>query len=447
MNDARLHLLIEKHLEGTLTEEEARELVEAPEATLLDEVLMASLLERAHGQAADLAPRVQAALRAGREKDALAHRIMDGLPAATPQRRHGWLAGIAIAASLLIVAIVGSIVGRTSVPRSIEETRHLGPAGAQAVRKAVDYIRAATMPPATHAAPMPPDGLILLALSHAGISKEDPFFAKLLEGLLSAKLQRTYNVSIQAVLLQKLDPVLYRNRIAACARFLIENQCVNGQWSYGKETAGPSPSLDGNNSCSLFAALGLRACHDAGVAIPREALDRAARWWRECRRPYPDVGDGEVAGWCYTREETPHRPYGSMTAGAVAALIIEDSLLGEDWRKDAVVQAGLRWLAKYFSVSENFGPVEDLMAREMVSDTPNPRTEVYYYLWALERAAGVAGLEKLGEHEWYAEGAYEIIAQQRPDGSWFGGAKRCQPVYDTCYAILFLARPTRPMDR
>jgi hypothetical protein len=38
-----------------------------------------------------------------------------------------------------------------------------------------------------------------------------------------------------------------------------------------------------------------------------------------------------------------------------------------------------------------------------------------------------------------------MIAAQRADGSWFSGVKRCQPVYDTCYAILFLMRSTRPM--
>jgi hypothetical protein len=132
-----------------------------------------------------------------------------------------------------------------------------------------------------------------------------------------------------------------------------------------------------------------------------------------------------------------------MTAGAVSALIIEDALLGVEWRKDPAVQAGLRWLSKYFTVTENFGPVEELMAKELASDTPNLKTEIYYYLWALERVAGVAGLEKIGGRNWHVEGVQEILQNQRPDGSWYLGVRRCQPVYDTCYAILFLTRSTR----
>jgi len=83
------------------------------------------------------------------------------------------------------------------------------------------------------------------------------------------------------------------------------------------------------------------------------------------------------------------------------------------------------------------------MAKEMISDTPNSNTELYYYLWSVERAAAVCGMDKFGARDWYAEGVHELLAAQRPDGSWFSGVKRCQPVYDTCFAILFLTRSSR----
>ncbi len=443
MTDDRFQLLVEKHLEGSISEDEARELLDAPAARVFDEVAMAGLLARAHGAPADLVPKVQAALRGKTDKDAMVEGVLHRLPVEGPakaglpsRQRPRFLVGIAAAAALLVVGV--SLLRPKPVPADPK-----GVVASPSLARAVAYLRAAKLPPASHQAPMPADDLVLLALDQAGLSEGDPFFKGLFDRAATAKLQRTYTVALHAMLLQKLDPAKHRDRLAACAKFLVDNQCMNGQWSYGVDTPAPSPSLSGNNSCSIFAAMGLRACTDAGITIPRETLVRAARGWRESRRAYPDVGDGEIAGWCYTREEFPHRPYASMTAGAVAALIIEDSLLGDDWRKDAAVQAGLRWLAKYFSVSENFGPVEELMAKELASDTPNPKTEVYYYLWALERAAGVAGMSKLGAHDWYAEGVPEILAQQRPDGSWYGGAKRCQPVYDTCYAILFLSRSTR----
>src|SRR4029077_14350472 len=105
-------------------------------------------------------------------------------------------------------------------------------------------------------------------------------------------------------------------------QFPVDNQRIIGQWSYGTETVAARDGevrktrdgpLSGNNSCSQFAAMALRACVDAKIAIPVEAFDRAARGWCECQRP---EADGR-AGWCYTRDEFPHRPYGSMSAGGV----------------------------------------------------------------------------------------------------------------------------------
>src|SRR3989442_3244091 len=34
--------------------------------------------------------------------------------------------------------------------------------------------------------------------------------------------------------------VAHKDRLAACARFLIDNQCVNGQWSYGTDVPAPT---------------------------------------------------------------------------------------------------------------------------------------------------------------------------------------------------------------
>src|SRR5204863_10140705 len=107
------------------------------------------------------------------------------------------------------------------------------PAAAPAIAKAVAWLRTAKLPASTHMGPMPSDVLVCLALAHAGVPETDPFFAKLLEGVLAARLQRTYIVSLQAVLLEKLDRVRYQGCLHQCAQFLVDNQCVNGQWSYG----------------------------------------------------------------------------------------------------------------------------------------------------------------------------------------------------------------------
>ena len=35
-----------------------------------------------------------------------------------------------------------------------------------------------------------------------------------------------------------------------------------------------------NDSSGMYAALGLRACHDAGIVLPRGVLERGVKWWR-----------------------------------------------------------------------------------------------------------------------------------------------------------------------
>src|SRR6185436_20157875 len=58
--------------------------------------------------------------------------------------------------------------------------------------------------------------------------------------MLSRKMESTYCVALEAMCLEELDRVKYQGWIARCAQFLLDNQCKNGQWSYG----GPSQFVD-----------------------------------------------------------------------------------------------------------------------------------------------------------------------------------------------------------
>jgi hypothetical protein len=119
-----------------------------------------------------------------------------------------------------------------------------------------------------------------------------------------------------------------------------------------------------------------------------------------------------------------------MSAGAVGSLAIYDYILKEDWRKDKAVASGLEWMANHFTVTENPG---------------GPSEHHYYYLYALERTGILYGTETIGFHEWYPEGAKVLLAAQHDDGTW-GSGRGGPEVIDTCFAILFLRRATKPLQ-
>ena len=359
-----------------------------------------------------------------------------------------------------------------------------------AIQKGIAYLRTSDSPGAGFAGIDDADELVLLTFIHAGVPASDPKFRALLEHVSNRTLERTYEAALGAMVFEELERVKYQRRIVQCGQFLVDNQCANGQWSYGKPSAfvdkvpglravatsvrkrsrsglrrfgrskaktkpkvvrkipvrkmkeGPAR---GDNSNSQYAALGLRACHDAGILLPKDVVQRARAWWEESRHPAADgkaVASGirgEIRGWCYDRSDVcakTHRPYASMTAGGVGAVIIYDHILGIEWKRDPVVRSGMNWLAANWSVTENKGPVEFLS---------DPKTERYYYLYAVERLGMLYGTDGIGSHDWYAEGANAILDAQRENGSWSSGVSRCKPTWDTCFAILFLKRATRPL--
>jgi hypothetical protein len=234
-----------------------------------------------------------------------------------------------------------------------------------------------------------------------------------------------------------------------------------------------------DNSNTQYAALGCRACFDAGIIFEDKVIDAAMKWLRECQKKEqgpaedlieggvngpdggmpggrpgvssgPGAGGGTVAGpsrvsrkavpngWCY-ENHPEHKAYGSMTAGAIGSLAIWDYIKDSDegkkrsWKNDTDVHEGLVWLGKNFSVTYNPGPYEHAKMEE------NSKHQYLYYMYALERAGMLYGTEMMGTHKWYPEGAKVLIETQAASGAWGAGT------VDTCFAILFLKRATRSL--
>lgn len=292
--------------------------------------------------------------------------------------------------------------------------------------------------------------IALYALVYAGVNESDPNFKKALDEMLADRITSTYNASLQALVLEALDATKYQGRIVQCAQFLVDNQCENGQWFYGKEvdlgtwTPGASdkakttktrPKIPvkvrkgvggarGDNSNTQYAALGLRACISADVGIPRETLALAEKWWVEAQNQ-----DG---GWDYDCYETrAEHSYGGMTAGAVASLCILKYLQGKGYKQDPSIQRGLKWLSANFTVTEH-----------AKFDWAEPASKwFYYWLYALERVGMLYDSEKIGAHDWYPEGAKYLLENQKDNGSW--SEKDGDPTSATAFAILFLKRATK----
>lgn len=364
----------------------------------------------------------------------------------------------------------------------------------QAIDKGIDFLKAkvndskwdqpfqrpANWPP-NIPTPPPPNRqsyeLVLWTFLHAQVPAKDPAFQKLLKACVEDPMWQTYNVALLAMILQKLDRAKYQKIIASCGQFFADTQCANGQWSYGQNYK-PGASVDrktggglstkkkkgdteaiptiqvkknpppqgtvippqGDNSNSQYAALGIRACHEAGVELPKETLQLAKAWWEKTQAEDGSWGYSHYAPPANTPGRLPaQKGYGSMTCGAVGALAILKSILAEN-PKCPPIDKAFHWLGKNFSVTDN-------PAHGAGGILPGGKRMVlwyFYYLYSLERAGDLTGTERFGTRDWYPEGAAELIRIQNADGSWKDPSTEGE-IWSTCFAILFLKRATQPL--
>jgi hypothetical protein len=135
--------------------------------------------------------------------------------------------------------------------------------------------------------------------------------------------------------------------------------------------------------------------------------------------------------------------YASLTcAGICSAMICLNSLGSKDPKSDVIVTRALAWIRGHGDVDNNVG-VD-------MSSTIGASTWQYYHLYSLERAGRVLGAADVGGKAWYGPGAKWILSTQKGDGHWEDSYRQDPaPTYlstaDTCFALLFLTRATRPL--
>lgn len=289
------------------------------------------------------------------------------------------------------------------------------------------------------------------ALIHAGLPGDDPVIQDGVLWLERAPLRTTYDVASMAMALADHGARAHAERLAEIGQWLVDTQCENGQWTYSgpgvgskkdpvmtdapaaAETGGTAAQaevprlrrrgaarqIQGDNSNTQYAVLGLRAALEV-CEVPDETFERTLRFFTSAR--------GVDGSWGYQSEDPG---YGSMTAAGISSVQIclhaldrTDGLEPESLGKHKLLGAPVRWFVRHWSVKNN----------------PGKGTFQYYYLYGLERAAMLSGLDRFGKHDWYREGCAWLLDRQQATGIWSEGLT---PAQDTAFAILFLMRATK----
>ena len=304
-----------------------------------------------------------------------------------------------------------------------------------------------------------PEGtLACYALIKSGTDKQHPEVLKQVQEIVvkcrtdgyRPTLHHNYEAGVDAMLLEAVDPVAYKPQLQMITSFLIARQLPCGGWYYPNE----GERLNhGDTSITQYAILGLWAASRAGVDVPIEVWEKTAQWLMQFQ-----CADG---GFAYHPSEGPISTITMTAAGTGTLLILRRELfsygeLGDPSRPAAV------------PATRRFGVLERV-ADEPKPDTPKVKTSttlskssvdkaikegvqwsgihfgerttewVCYYLYGIERMAALLDTEKIGTHDWYDDGATELLKRQLSDGSWNDSSR---PVPTTSLAILFLTKAT-----
>jgi hypothetical protein len=276
--------------------------------------------------------------------------------------------------------------------------------------------------------------LCTLALLNSGVGVDDPAVRKALVTLRALELDKTYTVSLQTMVLCAAEPrkdmMKIRNNVQWLESHQIREGPRKGAWSY--------PGPGGDNSNAQFAVLALYEAQRVGVGVSRETWELSANYWRTTQN-----ADGS---WGYVPGDVGS---GSMTCAGIGGLAISSAALesgdaaienGEviccrPHEDDDALERAIEWLALRFSVDHNPRPAG------------GGQSVLYYYLYGLERAGRLTARRFIGEHDWYREGAEQLVREQDSLSHYWKGGWYAEkdPRISTAMALLFLSKGRRPI--
>jgi hypothetical protein len=276
--------------------------------------------------------------------------------------------------------------------------------------------------------------LALYTLLKCGLTPDQPAIQRAVAFLTQDVPHHTYSAGIQLHALGALHDPSQKKRLQQLLGILLDLQESSG-WDY--------PRLGrADLSNTQVASLGLRAAQANGLDLPKGIWsDLVQIVLRYQERPVEIPGTNELAKEKRRMAGFTYEPGGAPTAAMTTAGLTILGILNEDpsrvdhrFAADVAEarQLALNWLEQHFSVEGN--PGGELAWH-------------FYYLYGLERVGAFTALERIGGHDWYAEGATQLLKEQRPAGGWWSDGRAAWPVVplttpNTCFALLFLRKAT-----
>jgi hypothetical protein len=311
----------------------------------------------------------------------------------------------------------------------------------------------------------PAGNLACYSLIKAGVDKQHPDIQKAVQEVLALcqttgyipPVHHCYQAGVDAMLLEAVDREAYRPQLELIAQYLIARQRRYGGWNYPSENADKEL---GDTSISQYAILGLWAAVRAGVEVPTENWERAAKWLLMTQKPdggytyHPVDFNGQIQGGDSS---------GTMTAAGTGSLLVIRHVLFSDVAFDDGVRPAAA--TKRFGVLERPPEEKQQLVKPKVVTKPTMSPAAFdtalkagvrwtgnrfadagalsgygnYYYYGIERMAALLDVEKIGTHDWYNEGADDLLRKQTGDGSWNDS---CGPMAATALTLLFLTKAT-----
>jgi len=191
-----------------------------------------------------------------------------------------------------------------------------------------------------------------------------------------------------------------RDRLGLAVELIVGAQNDEGGWRYQ-----PQPK-DADVSVTVCQVMALRAARNAGIAVPRETIDRAVAYVQGCQN--------EDGGFRYMLSQGEQQSQFARSAAGVVALYNGGIYQG------AELERGLDYLAQF---------------RASLKKTASGGFYFYAHYYAAQ-AMWHAGGERW--QQWYPAIRDQLITRQRADGSWIDSI--CAE-YGTAMACIVLQVP------